>query len=111
MIFESDLCKHLIIDHPVPALSAAGVKCIEWSTTWRSAADFFQDIAKVKATGSMDVDSYNKVREGMQTTDLDHGEPKKSPTKPKEISKAQNQQKQERLDKQKKTWLLRKLRC
>ena len=101
VIFESDLCKHLIIDHPCSALSAIGVKCIEWSTTWKSAADFFQDIAKVKATGSMGVDSYNKVREGMQTTDLDHGEPKKSPAKPKEMSKAQNQQKQERLEKQK----------
>ena len=36
----------------------------------------------------------------MQTTDLDYGEPKKSPAKPKEMSKAQNQQKQERMEKQ-----------
>jgi len=91
----------VLIDHPAPALRAAGVKCIEWNTTWKSASDFFQDLAKIKATGSVDAENFSKIKEAMEGPMGNVAEPKQPKQPPKELSEEQKRMKQEKAEKQK----------
>lgn len=89
-------------DHPHPVLADADVKVIEWDTTWKSATDFFEDMTKVRATGALDPEDFEKIQSAMASSTHDDTTPKvKTKSAPRDLTPEERELKERKAQKQK----------